>query len=56
MLWISNYNIKEGRMKEFQKFVKDSEKTVREHTPKGMKFLGVYFYVLGFGPYHVAEL
>jgi hypothetical protein len=56
MLWISNYNIREGRMTEYQKYVKENEKKIKEHAPKGMKFLGVYFYVLGFGPYHVAEL
>jgi hypothetical protein len=55
MLWISNYNLKEGKMAEYQKFVKDNEKAVKEHAPKGWKFKGVYCYVLGFGPYHVAE-
>lgn len=38
MLWMMNYNIKEGKMKEFQKFVKENEKTLREHAPKGWKF------------------
>jgi len=42
-------------MKEYQKFVKENEKTIREHAPKGWKFQGVYFYVLGAGPYHAAE-
>ena len=56
MLYMTNYNIKEGKMKEFQKFVKENEKTLREHAPKGWKFRGVYCYVLGFGPYHAAEL
>jgi hypothetical protein len=56
MLWMQNYNIKEGRMKEYQKFVKENEKAIQEHAPKGWKFQGVYFYVLGFGLYHAAEL
>ena len=56
MLWIMNHNVKEGRMKDYQKFVKDNEKALKEHAPKGWKFRGVHCYVLGFGPYHVAEL
>jgi hypothetical protein len=56
MLYMINYNLKEGKMKEFQMFVKKSEKKIREHAPKGWKFLGIYYYVLGFGPYHAAEL
>lgn len=56
MLYMTNYNIKEGKMKEFQKFVKENEKALREHAPKGWKYLGDYYYVLGFGPYHVADL
>jgi len=51
VLWISNFNIKEYRMKEFQRFIKENEKTLAEHAPKGWKYMGTYFYVLGFGPY-----
>ena len=43
-------------MKEFQKFIKENEKTYAEHAPKGWKFRGTYFYVLGFGPYHAADI
>ena len=43
-------------MTEFQKFVKKNEKTLSKHAPKGWKFLGTYFYVLNFGPYHAADL
>lgn len=43
-------------MIEFQKFVKKNEKALREHAPKGWKFLGEYCYVLGFGSYHCAEM
>lgn len=56
MLRISNYNVKEHKMKELQKFVKENEKTIAEHAPKGWKYLGTYFYVLGFGPYHLAVI
>ncbi len=54
MLWISNFNVKEHKMKELQKFIKENEKTFAEHAPKGWKYMGKYFYVLGFGPYHAA--
>jgi hypothetical protein len=56
MLYIFNYNIKENRMKEFQKFIKGNEKAFAEHAPKGWKFMGTYFYVLGFGQYNAADL
>jgi hypothetical protein len=39
-------------MKEFQKFIKENEKIKAKHAPKGWKYRGHYFYVLGFGPYH----
>jgi len=56
MLWIMNFNLKEYKLKEFQKFIKENEKTIAEHAPKGWKYMGTYFYVLGFGPYHAATL
>jgi hypothetical protein len=56
MLYIFNYNIKEGRMEEFQKFIKENEKTIAKQAPKGWKYMGTYFYVLGFGPYCAADL
>jgi len=34
MLYIFNYNLKENKMKEFQKFIKENEKTFAEHAPK----------------------
>ncbi len=54
MLRIMNFNIKENRTKEFQEFIKKNEKTKAAHALKGWKYLGTYFYVLGFGPYHAA--
>ena len=56
MLWIINFNLKENKMKEYQKFIKENEKTLAEHAPKGWKYMGTYFYVLGFGPYHAAVI
>jgi len=49
MLYIVNFNIKEYKLTEFQKFVKANEKTLAKHAPKGWKYMGTYFYVLGFG-------
>ena len=37
MLQIKNFNIKEGKMKEFQQFIKDNEATQAAHAPKGWK-------------------
>ena len=56
MLYIVNFNLKENNLKEYKKFVKENEKTLAEHAPKGWKYLGIYFYVLGFGLYHCAVL
>jgi len=41
-------------MKELQKFVRENEKTIAEHAPKGWKYMGTYCYVHGFGPSHIA--
>jgi len=51
LLWIQNFNIKENRMMEFQKFIKENEKTLAKHAPKGWKYMGTYFYALMLGPY-----
>lgn len=56
MLYMQNFNIKKGKMLEFQAHVKETEKAVAEHAPSGWKFKGMYAYVLGFGPYHVVSI
>jgi hypothetical protein len=56
MLYIANFNLKGGKLKAFQQWIKDHEKAYAEHAPKGWKYLGMYFYVCGFGPYHGAAL
>jgi len=55
MLYIMNFNLKEYRHTELQKFIKENEKTLAEHAPKGWKYMGTYFYVLGFGPHNAAQ-
>ena len=56
MLRISNFNIKEHKTKELQKFIEDNQETIAKHAPKGWKYLGTYFYVMGFGPYQLAVM
>ena len=55
VLYIFNHNLEEGQAESFQKFIK-KEKTLVKHAPKRWKYLGTYFYVLGFGPYSAADL
>jgi len=55
MLVIFNFNLKEGRAKKYQKWIKENEKNMAEHAPKGWKYRGTYFYVLGFGPHTGAQ-
>ena len=54
MLYIGSRNVKEGRMKELQAWVKDNEGLVQKHKPPGWTYLGTYAYVLGFGRHHIA--
>lgn len=55
MLWITNFNLKENKSVEYQKFIQENEKAIAEHAPKGWKYLGTYFYVLGFGQNQAAQ-
>ena len=54
VLKITNFNVKENKLKDLQQFVIDNEKTLAAHAPKGWTYQGTYFYVLGFGDYHCA--
>jgi hypothetical protein len=54
MLHIQSGNLKEGRAKEYQAWVSKNEGLLKEHAPPGWTYRGTYFYVLGFGRYHVA--
>ena len=56
MLYLMNFNIKEGKNQEFQKFLKDNEKAIAKCAPKGWTYQGTYFYVLGFGSYSAVDL
>ena len=51
MLYIQNFNVKEGRAVEMQTWVKKNEDAIAKSAPKGWKYRGTYSYVLGFGNY-----
>jgi hypothetical protein len=54
VLYIQNFNLKENKFKEYQRFIKENEEILVKHAPKGWKYRGLYIYVLGFGLYHGA--
>lgn len=56
MLWMNSGNIKEGRMKDFQTWVKKNEDLLQKYAPPGFTYRGTYAYVLGFGRYGVAGM
>jgi len=56
MLWMQSFNLKEGRVKEFQAWIKKNEGLVQKHAPPGWKYRGTYAYVLGFGRYEAAQM
>lgn len=56
MLYLINFNIKEGKVQEYQKFLKANEKAIVKCSPKGWTYRGDYLYVLGFGPYVGVEI
>lgn len=53
MLWLVSGNLKEGRVKEYIAWLNKNEKLLQKHAPKGLKYHGSYFYVLGFGRFDV---
>jgi hypothetical protein len=55
MLVVFNFNLKQYKATEYQKWIKENEKNLAEHAPTGWKYRGTYFYVLGFGPYTAAQ-
>ena len=56
MLWMQSGNVKEGRMKEFQAYVKKNEDLFQKFAPRGWTYRGTYGYVLGFGRFGVAAM
>lgn len=54
MLYMTSFNVKEGRNKEFQAWTKKNEDLFQKHAPKGWTYRGTYGYVLGFGRFGAA--
>ncbi len=56
MLYMWSGDVKEGRMREMQAWIKKNEDLTQKYAPPGWTYKGTYAYVLGFGRYHVAAL
>src|SRR5256886_16992506 len=56
MLYITSFSTKEGRLREFQDWVKKNEDVIKKSAPRGWTYRGTYGYVLGFGRYGGAQL
>lgn len=56
MLWIQSGNLKEGKVRAFQEWVKKNEDLFTKSAPPGWTYRGTYFYVLGFGRYSTATM
>ena len=56
MLWIQFGNVKEGRQKELQAWVKKNEGLLEKHAPPGWLYRGTFGTVLGFGRYDMAQI
>lgn len=49
MFYIASHNLKEGRILEYQRWLKRNSKKLAEHAPPGWRYVGTYMTVLGFG-------
>src|SRR5437879_13520607 len=49
MLYMTSFSTKEGRLREFQDWVKKNEDVIKKSAPRGWTYRGTYGYVLGFG-------
>src|SRR5437764_1257194 len=56
MLYMTSFSTKEGRLREFQDWVKKNEDVMQKSAPRGWTYRGTYGYVLGFGRYGGAQL
>lgn len=55
MLYIYATSVDDGKLRQYQDWVSKNERRIRKLSPKGWKFVGVYFPVYGFGP-HLSEI
>ena len=56
MLYMTSFNLKEGRVREFQAWVKRNEDLFQKYAPTGWTYRGTYGYVLGFGRFGAATM
>src|SRR5438552_881534 len=52
MLYMTSFSTKEGRLREFQDWVKKNEDVIKKSAPRGWTYRGTYGYVLGFARGH----
>jgi hypothetical protein len=55
MLYIYSSNVKEGRLREYQEWIRTNLDRIHKEAPQGWKLDGVYFPVFGFGT-HLSEI
>jgi len=56
MLYLQSGNIKEGRQKDYQAWVKKNEGTMGKHAPKGWIYRGTFGTVFGFGRFDTTTI
>jgi hypothetical protein len=49
MFYVASHDLKEGRILEYQRWLKRNSKKLAEHAPPGWRYRGTYMAVLGFG-------
>ena len=48
MMLIASYSLRDNKAAAFREWVLKNSEAGQKHAPPGWKYLGVYFYVLGF--------
>src|SRR2546428_14177271 len=56
MLYMTSFSTKDGRLREFQDWVKKNEDVIKKSAPRGWTYRGTYGYVLGFGRFAGAQM
>src|SRR5207247_10672456 len=56
MLYMTSFSTKEGRLREFQDWVKKNEDVIKKSAPRGWTYRGTYGYFLGFGRFAGAQM
>jgi hypothetical protein len=55
MLYVYSADVKDGRLADYQSWLRDNNDRIRKDLPPGWRFAGVYFPVFGFGS-HLSEI